>query len=224
MTSTRRPDGRATRWQGQHERRRAEFVDAALAEIAEQGPDVSTERIAQRAGVARTRLYKHFGGAGDLQAAIARRVVELLSEELEPVWKPRGSPARMITVALQAHVRWLTEHTHLYRYLLRNSPPGPGGFTDIKTTLAERLARYLRGVGLDSEAVETVAFGVVGHVESATTRWLDSPGETSRAELVEQLSGALWAVFDQALRRGGIVLDPELPLSEQPVSGCSGQG
>lgn len=218
MTST-RPDGRATRWRGQHERRREEFVDAALAEIAERGPDVSTESIAQRAGVARTRLYKHFGGAGDLQAAIARRVVELLSEELEPVWKPRGSPARMITVALETHVRWLTEHTHLYRYLLRHSraaeDPGSGGFTDIKTALAERLSRYLRDLGLDVGSAEIVAFGVVGHVESATTRWLDTPGGTSRAELVEQLATALWAVFDQALRRGGIALDPELPLSEQ---------
>lgn len=216
MTSTRRPDGRAARWHGQHERRRAEFVDAALGEIAERGPEVSTERIAQRAGVARTRLYKHFDGAADLQAAISRRVVELLSAELEPVWKPRGSPQRMITVALEAHLRWLTEHTHLYRYLMRHSPPGSGGgLTDVKTALGERLAGYLREIGLAAGPADTAAFGVVGHVESATQRWLDAPGGTSRAELVEQLTGTIWAVLDQALRRGGIALDPRRPLAEQ---------
>lgn len=216
MTSTRRPDGRAARWHGQHERRRAEFVDAALAEIAERGPEVSTERIARRAGVARTRLYKHFDGAADLQAAISRKVVALLSAELEPVWKPRGSPQRMITVALEAHVRWLTEHTHLYRYLLRHSPPGGGGLTDIKTALGERLAGYLRDLGLAVGTAEIAAFGVVGHVESATARWLDAPGGTSRAGLVEQLAGAVWAVLDRALRSGGIALDPRRPLAEQP--------
>ena len=217
MTNTRRPDGRAARWHGQHERRRAEFVDAALAEIADRGPEVSTERIAQRAGVARTRLYKHFDGAADLQAAISGKVVELLSAELEPVWKPRGSPQRMITVALEAHVRWLTEHTHLYRYLLRHSPGGSGGgLTDIKTALGQRLTGYLREVGLAAGPAEIAAFGVVGHVESATARWLDSPGGAAREELVEQLAGAVWAVFDQALRRGGITLDPRRPLSEQP--------
>lgn len=216
MTSTRRPDGRAARWHGQHERRRAQFVDAALAEITERGPEVSTERIAQRAGVARTRLYKHFDGAADLQATISGKVVELLSAELEPVWKPSGSPQRMITAALEALVRWLTEHTHLYRYVVRHSPAGSGGgLTDIKTALGQHLTGYLRGVGMEPGAAEITAFGVVGHVESATARWLDWPGGTSRDELVEQLAGAVWAVFEQALRRGGIELDPLRPLDEQ---------
>ena len=104
-----RPDGRATRWAGQHERRRAEFVDAALAAIAEHGPDVSTEQVAEKAGVARTRLYKHFDDAGDLQRAISRRVSELITEELEPVWNPQGTPREMITTAVDTHLRWLTD-------------------------------------------------------------------------------------------------------------------
>ncbi|WP_114451751.1 TetR/AcrR family transcriptional regulator [Halopolyspora algeriensis] len=219
-TSTRqlRPDGRATRWAGQHERRRAEFVDAALAAIAEHGPEVSTERIAERAGVARTRLYKHFDGASDLQRAVSRRVTELITEELEPVWNPRGSPMRMITVAVDTHLRWLTEHAHLYRYLLRYSPAGEaaGGFTDIKTALGRHLTQlfgeYLRTFGLDPRPAETTAFGLVGYVESASARWLDNPAGIGREELVEQLTETIWTILDHTLRAGGVELDPHRPL------------
>ncbi|MDR7304274.1 TetR/AcrR family transcriptional regulator [Haloactinomyces albus] len=226
-----RPDGRATRWAGQHERRRAEFVDAALAAIAEHGPEVSTEQIAQQAGVARTRLYKHFGSASDLQRAVSQRVTELLTEEFAPVWHPQGSPMRMITMAVETHLRWLTEHTHLYRYLLRCSPvaetTGTGSFTNIKTTLGRHLTRlfteYLLAFELDPSPAETTAFGLVGYVESAGTRWLDNPAGISREALVEQLTGAIWTILDHVLRSGGVELDPHrsLPLPDDLTrNGC----
>ncbi|ANZ35910.1 hypothetical protein BBK82_07250 [Lentzea guizhouensis] len=49
-------DGRAARWAGQREMRRAEVAAAALDAIAEHGPQVSTEQIAERAGIARHTL------------------------------------------------------------------------------------------------------------------------------------------------------------------------
>src|SRR5215469_4167626 len=74
-------DGRAARWAGQQERRRREFVDAAMRAIAEHGPDVSTGQIAAEAGVARTRIYKHFVDAADLQGAIAERALEQVTTD-----------------------------------------------------------------------------------------------------------------------------------------------
>jgi AcrR family transcriptional regulator len=209
-----RPDGRATRWAGQHERRRAEFVDAALAAIAEHGPDVSTEQVAEQAGVARTRLYKHFDDAGDLQRAISRRVGELITEELEPVWNPQGTPREMITTAVDTHLRWLTEHTHLYRYLTRHSLDGDA--SDVRTAIGVHLTRFLGGYltafRLDPAPAETMAFGLVGYVESATNRWLDGPRELTLVRLVEQLTGTIWTILDHTLRAGGVELDPDLPL------------
>ncbi|OZM72646.1 TetR family transcriptional regulator [Amycolatopsis antarctica] len=222
-----RPDGRATRWAGQHARRRAEFVEAALNAVTEHGPDASTELIAQQAGVARTRLYKHFDDAGDLQRAVARRIGELIVEELEPVWNPQGTPNQMITLAVDTHLRWLTEHGNLYRYLLRQPPgdgtDGPGG---IRNTLGEHLGTlfgaYLRAFGIDAGPADTTAFGLVGYVDSATHRWLDRPGAVGRPELVRQLSGTVWVVLDGILREGGVELDPDaaLPLPhELPAPG-----
>jgi AcrR family transcriptional regulator len=209
-------DGRAARWAGQQERRRAEFVDAALAAIAEHGPDVSTEQIAERAGVARTRLYRHFADAADLRRAIARRAAELVTAELEPLWHPQGSPRSMITVVIETHLRWLTGHAELHRYLLRTAPSASEPGVDVRGAIARHLSRlftgYLAAFGLDTAPADTIAFGLVGYVESATTRWLDHPGALSLAQLTEQLTGTIWAMLDHTLRAGGISLDPDRPL------------
>jgi AcrR family transcriptional regulator len=210
-------DGRAARWAGQQERRRAEFVEAALAAIAEHGPDVSTEQIAERAGVARTRLYKYFDGASDLQRAIAERAAELVTAELQPLWHPSGSPREMIAAAISTHLRWLTEHAQLHRYLVRTQPSAP----DVRGAIARHLSGlftgYLTEFGLDPAPADTIAFGLVGYVESATTRWLDHPGTLTLAQLAGQLTGTIWAMLDHTLRAGGVELDPDrpLPLPEQ---------
>ncbi len=209
-------DGRATRWAGQQERRRAEFVDAALAAIAEHGPDVSTEQIAERAGVARTRLYRHFSDAADLQRAIASRAAELVTAELDPLWHPQGSPREMITAAIETHLRWLTENAQLHRYLVRTLRGAPSPSLDVRGAIARHLSRlftgYLAAFGLDTAPADTIAFGLVGYVESATTRWLDHPGALSLAQLTGQLTGTIWAMLDYTLRAGGVSLDPDQPL------------
>lgn len=209
------PDGRATRWAGQHDRRRAEFVTAALTAIAEHGPDVSTAQIAQQAGVARTRLYKHFDGADDLRTAITTRVTELLDTQLEPVRKPHGTPRQMINVAYRSYLDWVTEHRHLYQYLLRHGPHG--GWDDIRTTLGghltELFAEYLTAFDADTAPAQQTAFGLIGYAESATNRWLDQPVDIPREELVTQITEGTWALLDHMLRSVGVTLDPGQPLS-----------
>lgn len=55
--------------------------------------------------------------------------------------------------------------------------------------LAEKIAEYLRAAGLDVRIAEPVTFALVGLVESAATRWLDSPGGVSSEELSTDLTG-----------------------------------
>lgn len=218
-------DGRAARWAGQLERRRREFVDAALSAIAEFGPEVSTQQIAERAGVARTRLYRHFDDAADLQTAVASRVVEMITRDFAPIWRPQGSPTQMITSAVGAHVGWLADHGHLYRYLTSQSlaarDRGNDAFTDVKTAIAQHLTllfrHHLTAFGVGTRAAEPLAFGIVGLVESTAARWLDQPGDMTRDELTTLLSGWVWRLLDGVLRDSGIALDPEQPLPAVPA-------
>ncbi|PRX49932.1 TetR family transcriptional regulator [Prauserella shujinwangii] len=225
MTSspaTRPTDGRAARWAGQRERRRREFVDAALRAIASHGPEVSTEQIAEEAGLGRTRLYKYFADAADLQGGIADRVTELITAELAPALNAGGTPMRMIRTAIDAHTRWLAEHGNLYRYLTMHSLSAHGrdAVTDVKTAIARNLTvlfeRNLELFGASTRLAEPVAFGVVGLVESSTARWLENPGDLGRHELADLLATWVWRLLDAALRAQGVELDPDLPL---PVPG-----
>jgi len=221
MTSTdtpRPPDGRAARWAGQRDRRRREFVEAGLRAIARHGPEVSTEQIADEAGVARTRLYRHFDGAADLQHAIAVRVAELITAEFAPLWNPSGTPMELIRTAIGAHTRWMAEHGSLYRYLTRHAMDGaPDVFADGKTAIARQLTvvfeHYLGLFGVDTRVCEAVAFGLVGLVESSTSRWLESPRGVERAELATLLARWVWRIVDDTLRAGGLELDPHTELA-----------
>lgn len=213
-------DGRAARWSGQHERRRAQFVEAALLAIAEEGPAVSTDQVARRAGVARTRLYKHFDGAADLNRAIAGRAAELVVADLEPVWKPQGSPLEMIRTAVATHLRWLSEHANLYRYLTRQSASGstagPDAVADVKSSIAQHLTtlfeHHLEQLGIGDVHLEPLAYGLVGYVDAAAARWVERPGDVTLERMVDELADAVWAVIGNVLERHGIALDPAEPL------------
>lgn len=225
MTSSSAPasiDGRTARWAGQRQRRRDQFVEAALRAIAEHGPDVPVERIAEQAEVGRTRLYKYFADIADLQGAIADRAAELITTNLAPVWDPRGTPTQMIGNAVDAHLAFLTEHGNLYRYLTMHSLSGRDGrehaVTDVRTTVAHRVTElfeyYLGAFGGGTRTAETLAFGAVGLVEAGAARWLEHPGDTSRAELVELLTRWVWRLVDDELRAAGVELDPHRPLPD----------
>ncbi|KQT89712.1 TetR family transcriptional regulator [Marmoricola sp. Leaf446] len=212
-------DGRAARWSGQQQRRRAEFVDAALVAIKEHGADVSTEQIAAEAGVARTRLYRHFSGAHALNAAIAERAETMILEALAPVWDVSASPRDTIRTAVTTHLGWLTENQQLYLYLVRHSVATPAGdnvVNDVKRLISHLLIRlldeYVEAVGLDARVTQPLSFGLVGFVDAAAARWVADPGGLELAEMVDLLAAWIWSVLDGVLRQVGLEVDPSVPL------------
>ncbi|OAT69979.1 TetR family transcriptional regulator [Mycobacteroides immunogenum] len=216
------PDGQdvtLSRWSGQRERRRAEFVDAALVAIAEHGPQTSTEQIAVHLGVTRTKLYRHFTDAADLQRAVAQRASDMLIADLAPLWEPHGSMAQIIDAGVGAHARFLVGHRNLYRYLahcsLAENSEAPDAITDIKlsvgTHLGQVFALYLDAFGAGVES-DILAMGIVGMVETATSHWLDHPGTTSQERLIADQVRWIWLLVDDTLRAEGIYVDPHEPL------------
>jgi len=212
-------DGRATRWAGQQQRRREEFVDAAVQAIAEHGPETSVEQIAARAGVARTRLYRHFQGLDELNRALATRVEAQILEGLAPAWDPSHSPATIIRTAVTTHLTWLTEHDALYQYLVRHSVVTAGGrdaVTDVKRLISDMLValleQYVGLLGLASTLTRPLSFGLVGLVDGAASQWVEDPQGVGTEEMVERLSRFIWSVLDGVLTEAGLEIDPSVPL------------
>jgi AcrR family transcriptional regulator len=229
VTSPEPLSGQAARWAGQRERRQAEFVDSALKVIAEQGPNATLEDFAAEAGVARTRVYRHFTDRADLERAISARVAGMIVAELEPLWHPEGSARQMIRGAIGAHVTWLAQNRNLYIYLRRHARPdtesaASGAYAldrhaGVRRAVAEHLTRlfgaYLSLVGVENQTTETLAYAVVGMVESVTERWTEqgaAAAATDPAAVIDQLSAWTWAMIAEALSTVGVELDPDLPL------------
>jgi hypothetical protein len=59
---------------------------------------------------------------------------------------------------------------------------------------------------------ESLSFGIVGFVESATTHWLNSRAPLPPAEFTAQLAEWIWALLSNTLQSAGIRLDPQEPI------------
>lgn len=221
--SSRSVDGRAARWSGQRDKRRDEFIEAALQAIAQYGPQTATEQVAEYVGVTRTKLYRHFDGAADLHHSIARRASNMLIAEQIPAWKKTVSPVQMITNTVSTHLKWRIENPDLYDYLrchsLSDDTNGVAAIQAVNNTVATNLSVMIGSVfrtfGLDERMIMPLSFGAVGFVESATTHWLSDPKAAPLREFSAQLSEWMWSLWDTTLRSGGMNLDPHQPVALQ---------
>ena len=193
-----------------------------MAAINQYGPEVSTEQIAEHAGIPRPRLYRHFTDAEDLHDTIARCAADLLIAEIAPTLTelsgtPRGIIARIVTT----FVTWMTDNVSLYHYVVNRAADVRNGenrvAADARTTvsglLRDFLERYCALLGITPITVDPLAFGLVGMVESATQRWLVAPGPLGREALVDQVSLWIWGLLDHMLRTIGVVVDPDEPVA-----------
>ena len=225
MSSKTAVDGRAARWSGQREKRRAEFVEAALEAIAHYGPQASTEQVADHVGVTRTKLYRYFDGAADLHHSIARRASDMLTAKQTLVWDGPLSPMQVVTGTVLMHVKWRMQHPNLYEYLTRHplsdDAHGVAAIHDVNravaANLAEVIATFYRTLGVDERPAVPLSIGAVGFVESSVTHWLNDPAPLPRKEFITQLAEWMWSLLNTAVLKAGIEIDPHQPVAPQSL-------
>lgn len=198
-------DGRAARWEGHRERRRREFVAAALVVLERDGPTAGVDRISAELGVGRQALYRQFDDRADLDRAVADRAADLLVEAVVPhlvgVGRPRGADLHeVVRRAVDAYVGHVAEHLNLYRFIRAHDT---GVVHRVKDTVGSRIALLTRDLvagelagDVAADTADTVAIGVVGLVDAVVGRWLEQPAGTSRAELVGRLVAMVLGAAD----------------------------
>src|SRR5882757_6900888 len=103
-------DGRSTRWDPHRRERRAAIIAAAITAIEEHGPDALTGQIADRAGVPRTHVYRHFDGKQALDLAVARAAAKEVGESIRSGLATRGSARAIIHASISEHLGWIERH------------------------------------------------------------------------------------------------------------------
>jgi AcrR family transcriptional regulator len=195
--------------------RREQILDAARAAIEEHGPDALTGQIAERAGLARPNVYRHFSSKEDLDLAVARRAYQDLRAEVRVMLDLCGTPFDVIRAPIAAQVIWADNHQNVYRFLVtqghQRSSQRTAQRSDFAAELAAAGARYFRRFAQDTDAAEATVVALIGLVDASVLRWLSRPVGT-REQLIDLLTARAWLIIHHHLRECGVCVDPLSPL------------
>ena len=217
-------DGRSTRWDVHRRERRQTIIAAAVAAIEEFGPDAVTAQVAEKAGVPRTHVYRHFEDKDALDLAVCRHAAAEVGEQIRAGLASGGSARHVISAAIDQHLSWIDAHPNLYRFLAQHAyavqHTGSRTVDDAKAAFAAELTKllqgYMRFFHVDTSSAERVIVGVVGMVDYTASWWLEHR-DVPRDELTAELTEQVWLIIDRNARQLGLELDPDVELPAVPA-------
>jgi AcrR family transcriptional regulator len=229
-------DARRERWREHRKKVRAEIVDAAFRAIDKRGPELSVREIAEEAGTAKPKIYRHFTAKSDLFQAIGERLRDMLWAAIFPAINLSTDPAReVIRKSVEQYVQLVDKHPNVVRFLIqgRFAEQSEAALralkegSEITLAMANLFRNELREMELDRDAIELAAFATFGSATSATDWWLgpdeDSPRRMPAEKFVAYLTTIMLGAINGTTALLGIKIDPDLPIHEavprsQPVA------
>jgi AcrR family transcriptional regulator len=179
---------------------RRRLIAAADRVVRRRGPDASMEEIAAEAGITKPILYRHFGHKDGLYAALVERYMLRLYREAEEALG-ETNPRRRVAAAVEAFLEAVEREPEVFRFVRRvtseQRQAGEAAGAVVRghaARIAEATRPDLERLGLDPDAAEPWAYGIVGMMQSVAAWWLDTR-LVSRERLVEQLTTLLWEGF-----------------------------
>lgn len=196
--------------------RRAQVVQAAIDAIEDGGAAVGMAQIAERAGIPRPNVYRHFASKEQLDAEVARYAATELLRRVRPHLSRSGTPAEVIRGLIGPCVAWAAEHPHLFRFLAAQQQTkalhrARLGRTRLLSEIVEATRSYLRETPLPTDPPEGVLVGVMGMVDASIIWWFDHHDE-SQEQLVERLTRQVTAVLVDAVAQYGLVVPDDVVL------------
>lgn len=222
-----RPDGRQLRWDRHNQERRQQILDAAIAVVegGAPGAEIHVQQIAERAGLGRTVVYRHFEDRADLDRAVQTEILDGLWDRLLPAVSLDGTVPDIIERIVATYVGWAAAHPSLHRLAEQDSSAdgtGPlqrgleqiaGEVATLITTAVELLEVELTPD--QSAAIDPLVFGLVGAVFSAVRRWMSrEPRSPSAPLLVELVTQSVWFLVVGHAGQFGLEIDPDQPVED----------
>lgn len=216
-------DGRQQRW-AEHKRERRQMVVDAAIDVIEQHPPGETihvQQIADRAGIHRTVLYRHFEDRTDLDLAVQTAICQQAGAELFASMSMQGTPREITFRVVETYIRWAAAHPALVRFAERDLGGDVVPLEQALEQVAEGIELLITsiiqmlGVELpqkDRDALDPFVFGLIGGGFQATKRWANR--DTVRPpieDFVELLGTNIWRQVT------GIALDRGVEIPDVPV-------
>lgn len=217
-------DGRNARWDDHREQRRRLILDAAIAVVADAPPgaELRLQDVAERAGLVRTVVQRHFGGRLSLTRAVQADVLE---QAFALIARPvdLSKTLEAVTHSLVGEtVHWVVGNPSLHALVERELGDGQQSeLTRATTTYADFLVELVagvaagRGISLDEaqlSATRLLFVGIAGHVRAAVAYWSAEPGGVDADDLERLLTSTIVGMVVRHAATLGVPLDPDLAL------------
>ncbi len=220
-------DARSERWREHRLKVREEIVDAAFRAIDRLGPNVSVREIAEEAGTAKPKIYRHFADKSDMFSQIGERMRDMLWAAVIPsIDIEHDSTGQIIGRAVEHYVDLVDQHPNVVRFLLqgRFADQSAAAMTtvnrgrDITLAIAAMISGELKDMDLDSAIFELAAFTLFGAAASATDWWLggsdDTPRRLPRDQFIAHMTTIMIGAINGTARLLGIRFDLDLPVHD----------
>ncbi|MFC9435985.1 TetR/AcrR family transcriptional regulator [Nocardia sp. NPDC057030] len=207
MRTHRRRSG-GHRWDEHNSTRQAQILEAAVALIEENGPaaEISIQQIAERAGLARSVVYRQFDNREDLDARVREHIMDHYVSEVETllVLDPAKTAEEVFHDVIRRVVSWAAAHPNLYQFA-QNGPGHSSGETSltigrhrVAETLWQQFSSWTGMLAIDVEPYRPLAYGLVGMVEGIVTQYLSTPAGAERPDqetIARMLTASAWHLF-----------------------------
>jgi AcrR family transcriptional regulator len=170
--------------------RRDALLDSVVALVRAKGVRVvSMEAVAERAGVSRPLVYKHFANRDELLAAAYRREASKLHQELAAEVASSGRVEEMYRALLRGSIRATVERGQIFTALR-----AAGGWNrDIRREQRSRdretvrafAAVAARQYGLERRRSISATAVLLGALDAVLAQWRIDPTEENRETLEE---------------------------------------
>jgi AcrR family transcriptional regulator len=184
--------------------------------IEEHGPDALTGQIAQRAGLARPNVYRHFVSKDELDEAVARSAYRELRAEIQSQLDLSGTPLDAIRAPIAVQVDWADRHPNLFRFLVsrryrRSTQRRKEEQQDLAASLAAAGERYVPHFADNPDLAATLVVALGGLIDASILRWLSRRTEACE-RLTDRLTAQAWLIINHHLDEMGVHIDPDMPL------------
>lgn len=175
--------------------RRDALLDVAAALVADGNTEsVTMDVVAERAGVSRPLVYKHFANRGELLAALYRREASLLHRELTAAVMEADSLEDKLRALVRGALRAQQSRAATFAALrsagMRHDTRRDDQRRRDRETLRYFASLAIRDYGLDDSRARAAVALILGSIDTVLARWRSRPTD-SHARLLEDTYAAL---------------------------------
>jgi AcrR family transcriptional regulator len=165
------------------------ILDAGREIFGRRGFDAtSIAEIGERAGIAKSSLYHHFGSKAGLYRAIVEHDSQALLAAVGAAVPPPGDPGPRLRPGVDAFLRFLSEHPDTWN-LMTCEPPADPELRLLHDQIEQGVALALRGLLAQPEKLEAKPdlVDLVALAVRTYAAWWQSHPEIPREEVVEAI-------------------------------------